>query len=75
MWITFCYLGRIPRIELGYTMPHTAVLPLNYTHLYLINNIIIIYFIIIIFIKFIYIIFILINIHDNVMMLIYYIIL
>ena len=28
-----CYLGRVPRIELGYTMPHTAVLPLNYTHL------------------------------------------
>lgn len=25
--------GWIPRIELGYAMPHTAVLPLNYTHL------------------------------------------
>ena len=30
-----CYLGRVPRIELGYTMPHTAVLPLNYTHLHI----------------------------------------
>lgn len=25
--------GRIPWFEQGYTMPHTAVLPLNYTHL------------------------------------------
>lgn len=25
--------GRVPWIEQGYTMPHTAVLPLNYTHL------------------------------------------
>lgn len=32
------YLGRVPRIELGYTMPHTAVLPLNYTHLTNIYN-------------------------------------
>lgn len=25
--------GWISRIELEYTVPHTAVLPLNYTHL------------------------------------------
>ena len=38
-----CYLGRVPRIELGYTMPHTAVLPLNYTHLIYIYFIIYVY--------------------------------
>lgn len=38
-----CYLGRVPRIELGYTMPHTAVLPLNYTHLIYIYFIMYIY--------------------------------
>jgi hypothetical protein len=28
--------GRIPRLERENAMPHTAVLPLNYIHLYLV---------------------------------------
>ena len=30
-------IGRISWVEQEYTVPHTAVLPLNYTHLFIFN--------------------------------------